>query len=306
MGIDCLIDSFEFILNKVKALMNSASIHSGKNEDSITLLLSIISFFDSLVLNLNETDPDLSSKYQMCKTLFSFVFSFGIKIFSDFFKQTSQINFSLLSICLDFIVDYLNKSSSFSADNKLESIVEKMKHIEDLIQNIVIPFLSTDNSMLFNQMVMSKLSSRTILLMNNEAQDYFKKISTNNLSYLPTTLDLPSQEQNILKTNPFPFLGSFVRLHILCFKLRMKLLDNKQFSYTSQFLKNSYLQSYLKAFTNDMNQSKDSAKNSYISMKYENLFVFYCLKLAFALFDFEVNINLNVINTGLIFNFIFI
>ena len=41
-------------------------------------------------------------------------------------------------------------------------------------------------------------------------------------------------------------------------------------------------------YIKDNNQSKESVKNSYLIMKYENLFVYHCLKLAFAVFNFEV------------------
>ncbi len=291
MGIGCLIDGFEIILNKAKHLITCLNIplsDFGKNEDSVIHLQSIVSLFDSLVLNLNEEDVNLSSKYQMCKTVFSLVFSFGLKLFKESVKCPNQIDFSLLSVCVNFFVDYLEKCSNFATENKAEIISEKMKFIEDLIEQILMPLMNTNHNSLLDQIVTSKLSSFSCLSNNAHIQDHFKKIYTNNLSYLPTTLDVPAQEQNFWRKYPFTFLTSFVRLYTLCFKLRMKLLDSKKFSLTYQFLNNSYLQSYLKVFSNDNNQSKASAKNSYLIMKYENLFVYHCLKLAFAVFNFEV------------------
>ena len=291
MGIGCLMDGFEIILTKVKCLINQLNISSidlNKNEDAIVHLQALISLFDSLILNLNEEDVNISAKYQMCKTVFSLVFSYGIKLFKESVKYPNQMNFSLLAICFNFYVDFLEKCNNFASDNKAEIIAEKMKLIEEIIEQIFIPILSSAQNTLFDQIVMSKLSSFSGLSNGSYIGTNFKKIYTNNLSYLPTTLDVPTKDQNILKKYPFAFLTSFVRLYTLSYKLRMKLLDNKQINLTNQFLNNQYLRSYLKVFLNDNNHSKDTAKNSYLIMKYENLFVYYCLKLAFAVFNFEV------------------
>jgi hypothetical protein len=288
MGIGCLIDSFEIILTKAKSITNDSNVDLNNNEDTIIHLQALISLFDNLILNLNEEDQYLSEKYQMCKTMFSLVNSYGIKLFNGSVKCPNQIVFSLLGICFNFLVDFLEKCSSFPSENKAEIITEKMNYLEELIEKIFIPVLNSEHNTLFDQIVMSKLSSFSALSTSSHIENDFKKIFTNNLSYLPTTLDLPAKDQNILKKYPFAFLSSFVRLYTLCFKLKMKRLDNKNFSLTHQFLNNQYLQSYLKMFIKDNNQSKESAKNSYLIMKYENLFVYYCLKLVFAVFNFEV------------------
>ena len=293
MGIACVTDSFEIILSRIKAIINSFDASASdfnKNENVIVHLQAAIGLFDSLVLNLSEEDAHLSSKYQMCSTVFELVFTFGIKLFEMSLRKHTSMNFSLLSACLDYIVDYLEKCGRFTSENKTQILAEKMSHIEELIEKILIPILNSKENTLFDQLVMSKLYSNSAVSTNESVQNSFKKIFTNNLSYLPTMLDvMPVNEEScILRKSPFAFLTSFLRLYILCFKLRMKMLDNKKFSLTHQFLNNSYLKSYLKAYIKDSSQAKDMAKNSYLLMKYENLFVYYCTKLAFAVFDFEV------------------
>ena len=143
------------------------------------------------------------------------------------------------------------------------------------------------NRLKFDQLVFNRLIINKELL--NES---YKKISTNNLSYLPTILN---NDSNYVKNGPFCFLNSFIRLFSLCFKLRFKLIEknDKNFKITSNFLfNNPSLKSFFKSYCNNngSNQSNDSISNSYLITKYENSFVYNYLKFCFTLFNFQVNI----------------
>jgi hypothetical protein len=301
MGIGCIVDSFEIVLNTMVKLVNS--YNPSFDEHSVLHLQAILSLFDGIMLTLNEQDKHLNQKYQMCSTVFSIIQPFTVRLFkavsSAVDSGSNDVNLNLLSVCMNLLVNYLEKCDYFSAENKSEILSKKLKSIEELVENILVPLMTETGKtthLNLDQLVMSKIVKNSTSSNEETIHNCFKNIYSNNLSYLPTMLDpaLDENNRNFIKHSPFVFLASFLRLYLLCFKLRMKMIDNKSFSLTHKFLNNAYLRSYLKLFLKNNSQQKESTNNSYLIMKYENLFVYYCIKLAFTLFNFEVMFILNL------------
>jgi hypothetical protein len=96
------------------------------------------------------------------------------------------------------------------------------------------------------------------------------------LPYLPTINSFPLNTRSVELDAPFHFLTSFVRLFLLYLKLQTLKGDDGN-NLVKQFLNEPYLVSYFKLFIKNNDQSMNS---SFILMKYENYFVYYCCKLA--------------------------
>lgn len=280
MGIECMIDVYEILITH----LNKSIGH--KSNENQCFLKALISLFDCLVQTVTENDPNSEFKSDIGSSVYSIVSTFTIKQFSLVNSNNlDQFDLNLVSVSLDYLVCYLEKIECFNEANKADVLSKKLRFIEILIENILEPITNSTekiNQLRFDQLVMSKLLSSSTSSNSGEIHKNFKKIYTNNLTYLPTILNI-----DFSKNGPFCFLASFLRMFNLCFKNRMKMIDDKKFTNTRLFLQNPYLKSYLKAYEKNNSQSKDSTNNSYFIMKFENHVVYQCLKLAFGVFNFE-------------------
>lgn len=296
MGIECVVDFYEILLTHFNSYLNNSK---GYNE----YLRVLIGLFDSLILTLTENDPNKEFKSEICSSVYSSLSNFMIKEFNTIFDNKKQeiqakIDLNFYSICLNFMVDYLERMEHLVSLSKVDALSKKLMYLEILIDNLVEPIVNSKekmNQLKFDQIAFSKMLPNSTSSSSGEIHEMFEKISGNNLSYLPTILSIPCKQSDYLSNSPFSFLAAFLRLYNLCFKLRLKLIDDKKFTNTRNFLGNSYLNSYLKAFMKNNNQTNKSTNNSYFLMNLESCFVYHCIKLAFNVFNFEVKENIKLL-----------
>jgi hypothetical protein len=285
-GINTLIDLFEVLLKQLNGTIQAKLINDKQ------YFYSLITLFNSLMLK----SRNLTAQNELiCFNITSSVYSILSKFLTDRFRACLSdetelfADIKLLSLATNFVVDYLENSGRISAD--LNFIDKKMKSIEGFVEQIFKPILDEKNKMnqlRFDSLFMSKLTAASIYSADSRHQTLFKKIYTNNLSYLPTILSL---NENTSEESVFSFLASFLRLYLVVFKLRMKQMDNERFGLTRGFLNNAYLKSYLKLFAQSSQQGVDSANTCYFNTQAECHFVYHVLKLQFYIFNFEVCVN---------------
>lgn len=227
---------------------------------------------------------------EMCAGVFSVVQTFLLTKLKFYLSSDDQVSLStdlnLMSVCLNYIVDYLEKTAAFD---------KKIDHIDYLIKEFLQPLIDNDvNILKLNSLVMSKLVRNSTSTTEETDLQSFSRIRGNNLSYLPTMLNFCDAEGRVTRNMidriaPFCFMSGFMRLYLVCFKFRIKLFENGAYASTHKFLDNEYLRSYLRTFKENIGQGVEAFNNCFLIMRYENYFVYYCLKLAFTLFNFEVN-----------------
>ena len=271
-SIDTLSNSFELIFKHFNNLIN-------QNTLNIQYLQAMISLFNNLIINASEDDSNLKLKYEMCSSVYSLVQMFTFNQFKLLFSS-NVVDLNLLSVCIHFIADYLDKviHGSFFKFDSLSNLSSKSKVYETVIENLLVPIIT--NQLKLDELVMSKLTANSTTSTDNSVADQLKRIKGNNLSYLPTILNDMTFANQIAS---FCFLASYFRLYSLCFKLNLKYFELNGFSATRCLLNNAYLKSYLKQFVRNEN-----GVDSYLRIKYENLMVYHCLKLVFILVNFEV------------------
>ncbi|RNA07214.1 RNA polymerase II-associated 1 [Brachionus plicatilis] len=295
MGYECVIDFYEVLIEKLKNLM----AHVGEeNWKKVSLMQSIVSLF-GLVLK-SATEPNLNFVSEISAAVYSLVASFVQKKFASLFNNqidqvTENINFNLYSTCLNYLVDYLEKMellTSFEKPADLSS--RKRMYVEILIDSLVEPLVCKKyaiNQLKLEQLVLSKLGTFSVYS-QGPVREKFGKIFSNNLSYLPTICHISKIDQcDVIRQSPFGFLAAFIRLYNLCFINRINVIDDSKFSNTKSLLINSYINSYLKYFVENNDQSLGSPLRSFYPAKFENWFVFNFLKTAFNLFNFEEEEN---------------
>ncbi len=269
-SFETISNSFELILKHLSNLVTSKNILENNN---VLYLQAILSLFNNFILNASEDDPNLKLKYDMCSSVYSIVRTYTISHF-----KPNNFNLSIMSVCLNFIADFLEKITYGSFFTFGFTI--KDNRIDLLIQNLFDSFLQNDHLKL-NDLIMSKLVINSTFLKDNLVAENLRKIKDNNLSYLPTILnEMPNTDQ----ISTFCFLASYFKLYSLCFKLSIKSFADNDFNSTRQLLSNSYLRSYLTSFL----KNNDILANSFLRIKYENLMVYYFLKLVFNIINFEV------------------
>ena len=245
-SFETISNSFELILKHLSNLVTSKNISENNNA---LYLQAILSLFNNFIVNASEDDPNLKLKYDMCSSVYSIIHTYTISHF-----KPNNFNLSIMSVCLNFIGDFLEKITYGSFFTFGFTI--KDNRIDLLIQNLFDSFLQNDQLKL-NDLIMSKLVINSTFLKDNLVAENLRKIKDNNLSYLPTILNEMSNTDQI---STFCFLASYFKRYSLCFKLSIK-------SYAD----------------NDFNSA-----NSFLRIKYENLMVYYFLKLVFNIINFEV------------------
>jgi hypothetical protein len=279
---ELVIAPYEVLLKKTLSLLNRMTSDYCVESDEAKRRLhlqALLGLFDTLVLTMHEDDDDLQLKYEICTNLFNQIGQFVTKRLK---QESQEIDFNLMSICVDYLVDYLSKLDEIGLQSKAENVHHKFEQVDALIESIAHPFLS--NQLRLDQLVMSHLISHSTS--QTPPDERFEKIRSNNLSYLPTISSVSSE----LRQNPFGFMASFVRFVLLCFKSRCKSVDIKL---VRQFLNNAYLKSYLRAFGKKSSHQQEHQTSSYLKQKYENHFVYYLLKLALNVFALEVSFFLS-------------
>ena len=283
--------NFETMLGNIKASTQSLAKSSLKDYEShVHYLQSLISRFSSLIENSNNDEVLL----EMNSGVFSIIQSFLLnKLKAYFSSETSQANLTtdlnLFSVCLNFIVDYLDKLTNFA---------KRLEIIDYLVQELIHPLLENDaHRMKFDSFIMSRLLSSSTSNNDEETKKVFQRIKGNNLCYLPTILNLydsneetPVNKKTLSHISTFSFMIGFTRLYSVCLKFRIKLFDNNNFWTTQRFLNNEYLRSYLKSYSSYTSQTTQSLNNCFLIMRHENYFVYNCLKLAFNVFNFQVSL----------------
>lgn len=283
--------SFETMLCNIKSSTQTLSNKSNVKEYDLHVqyLQALISLFSSLV----STSKNDQTLMEMCSGVFSIIQSFVLNKLKVYFSAelgqdnlTTDLN--LFSVCFNFIVDYLDKLTDYA---------KRLEVIDYLVQELITPLLENDaHRMKFDSFIMSRLLSSSTSSRDEETNRIFQRIKGNNLAYLPTILNLYDSNEEAKSMNmktlncisSFCFMTGFTRLYSLCVKFRIKLFEMKNFLTTQRFLDNDYLRSYLKAFCAGTSQKAESLNNCYLIMRYENYFVYNCLKLAFNLFNFQV------------------
>ena len=275
---ELISNSFEFLIKHVNCQINKLT-RAGDSLDcdgNTIYLQALIALFGSLA-------NDGGDQLEICSSIFSIIHTFFFNKFEGVFKySTSKPDaglLNLMSVCLGFFATFLDKTKAL--DKRLE-LVDRLN--ADLFAQV----LENDAiQMRLDSFIMSKLLSSSTATQDDNAIKSFKQIKANNLSYLPTMLcsHKPLQLEQIA---PFAFLSELLRVYNICFKSRIKVYAARNFQTTRQFLNNAYLKSFLKAYSNNTDQGSDSLNNSCLTMKYENCFVYNCLKMAFNVFKFEV------------------
>ena len=290
MGYECIIDSYEILIDKLQNLT------SKENFKKTSQLQSLISLFNWLIKSGSEDKFNFIS--EISTTVYSLISSFVQKKIQNLFNNQIQlneenINFNLYSNCINYIVDYLDKIEHLVPFDKLSDFSSKKKFfIEILINSLIVPVVDKNNKinqLIFEKLVLSKLNDISVYgqgLVTKKIQ----KISSNNLSYLPTICHIYQLDNcDITRQNPFGFLASFIRLYNLLFTNRIHLIDDSKFSNIRNLLNNSYISSYLKSYIKSNDQSRDSPIQSFYLAKIENWFVINILRTAFNLSNFEVS-----------------
>jgi hypothetical protein len=274
VACELVIAPYEVLIKKTLGFLNQIT-RRHLCESKKLLTQALIGLFDTLVLTMHEDDADLKLKYEICTNLFEQI----SELVAKHLKQTNEeIDYNSMSICIDYLVNYLSKLDEIGLYSRPENVHHKFEQVDGLIESIVHPFLG--NELCLDQLVMSHLVSHSTTQKNEQLD----KIRSNNLSYLPTILNVPNDEMR--KQSPFGFMASFVRFLLLCVTSRCKTIDIKL---VRQFLNNAYLKSFLNAFAKNCSQQT----SSYLRHKYENHFVYYLLKLALNVFAFEVSLYLS-------------
>jgi len=291
--LNCLIPArvtglvdFETMLKNATSSLQLLSRTSSEADQNALYLQSVISLFNGLIGASTEdtTLIDMSSGF------FSIIQTFLLNKFKFYMSSVScgdlTSDFNLISVCFNFMVDYL--------ENKYLDSDRRLEKIDYLITELYKPLLENKSFKLrFDDLIMSKLASRSTSTTDEALLSSFSRIKGNNLSYLPTMLNFGDADgrikANLMKSiAPFGFMTGFVRLYLTCFKFRIKSFEASGYASSHAFLSNEYLQSYLRAYARSVSQRAESLSNCFLIMKYENYFVYYLLKLAFYLFNFEV------------------
>lgn len=192
-------------------------------------------------------------------------------------SSKSDFEFDLVSVAMNYCSDYLERVNTGA-----DQIQTNLDSVESFIKNIYKPVLEDKQALLkFDSLIMSKLGSLSVNSPDSEPSLLFRKIHSNNLTYLPTILGL-SQTSSMAG---FSFIGSYTRMLLICYRLRMKLLDT---GCVKSFLSNPYFKSYMKMFTNKPSSQEVSAANVYFNNKLECMFVYHFLRLTFHIYNFQV------------------
>lgn len=293
MGYESIIDLYEILIDKLKNLMGECKENS---EKKISQLQSLISLFNWLIKS--GTEHDLNFLSEISTTIYSLISSFVQKKFKSLFNNQIQlieenINFNLYSNCMNYMVDYLEKIEFLAPFDKMSVLSSRKKiYIETLIETLIKPIVHTKNTtnlLIFEKLVLSKLIN--ISVYGQELmQQKFKKICSNNLSYLPTICHIYQFDNcDVTRQSPFGFLASFMRLYNFLFMNKINLIDDNKFSNIRNLLKNSYIGSYLKCYIKNNDQSRDSPLQSFYPAKMENWFVLNILKTALNVYNFQVS-----------------
>ncbi|CAF0788208.1 unnamed protein product [Brachionus calyciflorus] len=299
IGIECVVDFYEILLEILNKLISEIS--QNESFTKFSFLQSLISLFHCLILTASE--PNLDFVGEIGAGVYSIISSFVQKKFKNIFDNKNfelkeKIHLNLFSVCLNYLIDYLDKMEFLSSMNRPADLLnKKLMYIEVLIDSFIEPFMNRNeklNQLKIDQFLMSKLNNYSVFGSNDYLIEQYKKIQSNNLSYLPNVSNfMRSDDIDPIGNNPFCFLAAFMRLYNLCFMNRLTIIDDSKFSNTKNFLRNSYLKSYLKSFVKNNCQNKNSMANSFYLSKFENLFVFNLLKTAFNLFNIEDDTDQN-------------
>ncbi len=275
-SFETVSNSFQLILKHLNHLTTLKTL----DEYKCQLLKAIISLFNNLTLNalIDDDDENLKLKYEMCSAIYSIVQTYTFNQFKLFLSNSISFNVSLVSVCLNFISDYLEKivhGSFFKFDNSSK------KPTDSVVEHLIEPFLQNNvNQSKLDDLIMSKLTSNSILSTETAVWNKQKRIQSNNLSYLPTLLNDMSNGEEI---SSFCFLAAYFRLYSICLKFNVKFFEQNDFASTRSLLSNSYLRSYLRLLIKSENKT-----GSFLRIKYENLMVFSCLKLVSSIINLEV------------------
>lgn len=180
---------------------------------------------------------------------------------------------NLTSVCLSYLVDYLDRLPAEERTTKLDA----------LIGQVIEPFARTGNEgvLAFEKLVLSKLASSSMSSESN--REAFRRIRSNNLSYLPTSMTLVSLDNSAVR-----LAASFMRFcQLAAVRMRTTGLDDRKFTNLRRLLaSNEYLKSYYRAF---IKNCSDSGINNELLANYdENALVYQAVRLMFHLYNLEV------------------
>lgn len=216
-------------------------------------------------LRTTNSNPDVNS------SVFSILSTFVTDQFKAAQSTESIKKVSLLSVCLSYSVDYLEKSTTSDRNSRIDVL---SKHLID-------PFLGSNEGVLaLERLVLSRLQSSSV---NSESmRENFQKIAFNNLSYLPTAMVIQSADDCF-----FRLVTSYLRFYQLAIiRLKKTNVEEKRFSNVHRLMANDYLRSYFRAFLK--NCSQDTNKELLLNRQ-ENLFVYNAVRLMFQVYNLEVN-----------------
>jgi hypothetical protein len=330
---ETILKDFNFLIGQIISkidTVNKNSTHNELNEQAIeanqhlaTYLNSLIALIHSLALTIDENDKHIIVKYEMCSSALAIVLSFCKQSFEFLLASNTSnerakmilasraLKFQSLSICLHFIIDFIEKCSQISyytvnlalMNRDYVDLQKRIELIELLIEKLIRPLLEDEKVRLkLDDLLMSKMIAYSTCSEANALE--FERIKANNLSFLPTICNIfkirvkedETYHQLNIDDYPFPFLASLMRLNLVCIKYKLysptlsasTSIHNNKLWLSRSLLNNSYLKSYLKLFVKNNSQSRDSLNNCYIQTRQECFFVYYCLKLAFGAYNFEV------------------
>lgn len=271
LGIDCLYDCFEMLLVRLNTYLNEW------NSIGNQLSIALISLFRLFLLT--PESENIVTKSEICSSVYSVLCTVSINRFKTIQDAKEIKSFEFISHCLNYLVDYLEKCELWQID--------RYTKIEQLIEYFIVPFVTGNDGLLsFDNLIFSKLQVSSIY--SDQMKEKFKKINSNNLSYLPTAQNVNNDPNEIFENVVFRFLASYVRFYYLAFKLKMNSIDDKAFTNVRRFLNNEYIKSYFRVYIKNNSQSKQSVNNEFLLARNENLFIYYCLKLMVHIYNLEV------------------
>jgi hypothetical protein len=286
-----LIDLFPTILKQLNSLIQQQQQNTKTTDSSDRCFTySIITLFNCLLVkskNLTTNDNEAVC-FNACSSVHSLASKYLLDTFTGYPSQHSggddkSVDFNLLTVTTNLMVDFLDRTST-----DLNFTDKKMRVVDNCVEHVFKPVLGGDKlgQLKFENLLMSKLTTRSVYSNDSPAQLAFNKIRSNNLTYLPTISNGESD------SSLFNFLASFFKLYLLCFKLKRKQMDDERFTLTRGLLRNPYLKSYLKMFAmasaNSKQNSRDSPSLCYYNNQAECSLVYHLLKLQFFILNFEV------------------
>lgn len=255
--MDCFFDCFELLLKKLTSSVASESVEAELTTISLISLFQVYQRFGS-----HPTEPSSS--------VFSVLFTFVTDQFKKFVHPDANIRTNLLGAALSYLVDYLERLPAEERNLKVDA----------LISYIIEPFLSSNEGILaLERVALSKLAPNSIHSERN--RDTWRKVHSNNLSYLPTIVNF-----NQLEDASIRFMISYVRFcQLAVLRLKANATNEQKFSDIRRLLSNEYLKSYFKVF---IKNCSESTNNELLLNRQENAFIYHTIRLVFQIYTFEV------------------